>query len=247
MVKQEHLNNAPIVEALIDIRVKLPSDINVAKLQALHPLVDELYPQVQELKKGSVTIKAGEAFEAATGDIRHIGYRYFSKDKKQILQSRLDGFTLSRLKPYETWDALREEAERLWQLYVSIASPEVITRVALRYINRIEIPFSSLKDFGEYLTALPQIPPELPTEISSFLTRLVMPEPALGATAIIAQALEPVINQDIVPVILDIDVFKEGEFDIDSKEAWDTIDKLRNFKNDIFFKSITEQTKELCR
>ena len=32
---------------------------------------------------------------------------------------------------------------------------------------------------------------------------------------------------------------------ISEKDAWDTLEKLRHFKNKIFFESITEKTKEI--
>ena len=63
------------------------------------------------------------------------GYLFTSVDGRQVVQARLDGFTFSRLKPYDKWESLRDEARELWQHYVQIASPETVTRVALRYIN----------------------------------------------------------------------------------------------------------------
>ena len=78
----------------------------------------------------------------------------------------MDGFTFSRLKPYETWENLRDEAYRLWQKYREITSPEII-RVALRYINKLEFPLP-IKNFSDYLTAAPIVPAELPQGVSSF-------------------------------------------------------------------------------
>ena len=46
-------------------------------------------------------------------------------------------------------------------------------------------------------------------------------------------------------MVLDIDVFKEKAFD--GQEAWDVLDRLRDFKNQIFFDSITEKTAKLYR
>ncbi|MFQ5787653.1 MAG: TIGR04255 family protein [Thermodesulfobacteriota bacterium] len=171
------------------------------------------------------------------------GYRYITSDKKQIVQARLDGFTFSRLKPYIKWNDLRDEAHKLWRLYQEATSPESITRVALRYINNLNIPLP-IRDFGDYLTAPPTIPEGLPQGVGSFLTRVVMLEPSIGANAIITQALEQ-IAPGRAPIILDIDVFKLQEKGIEEKEAWDTIEKLRHFKNKIFFKSITNRLKEM--
>ncbi|VAW13401.1 hypothetical protein MNBD_BACTEROID05-832, partial [hydrothermal vent metagenome] len=40
------------------------------------------------------------------------------------------------------------------------------------------------------------VPPELPQVVSSFLTRVVIHEPSIGANAIITQALEQIVTDD---------------------------------------------------
>ena len=155
----------------------------------------------------------------------------------------MDGFTFSRLTLYETWELFRDEAYRLWEKYKEITAP-VITRVALRYINKMEIPLP-IKDFSDYLTAAPNVPEGLPQGVSSFLTRVVIHEPSIDAAAIITQALDQIVNLNVFPIILDIDVFKQRSEGINEEDAWDILEKLRHFKNEIFFKSITEKAKEL--
>ena len=244
MALQKHLKNAPIIEALIDIQVKLPLSIDVTHLKSISTSISQQYPSEMERMKGGFTFRLGRTAEASATDVSLYGYTYSSDDKKQILQVRLDGFTFSRLKPYEKWEHLRDEAYRLWQLYVELAKPEAITRIALRYINRLEIP-PSLKDLKEYITAPPLISPALPNALSSFLTRVVVPVPSVNAVAITTQALEPVITGQDIPVILDIDVFMEGDFKV-NEDIWRNIDTLRDLKNKIFFESITETMAELC-
>ncbi|MEW5816558.1 MAG: TIGR04255 family protein, partial [Spirochaetota bacterium] len=202
------------------------------------------YPDKKTRHKweGKFEFKKGEP-PVSSGTEAIYGYIFTSADQKQIFQARIDGFTFSRLKPYETWEQLRDEAHRVWQLYGGVVSTE-ITRVALRYINRMEFPLP-IRDFSDYLTAAPIVPAGLPQGVSSFLTRVVIHEPEIDAAAIITQALEQVVNPSILPIILDIDVFKQKSEGISEEDAWDTLDKLRHFKNKIFFESITEKAKEL--
>ena len=244
MAVQRHLPRAPIAEALIDIRVKLPQEVDIAVLKTIHASISKEYPQMRERVKGEVQFKLREKLvEAKPVDV--YGYQYISSDDKQVIQARLDGFTFSRLKPYVTWENLRKEAYRLWEIYARLFSPELITRVALRYINCLEIPLLPSIEFKDYLVTPPEVPEKLPQGLSSFLTRVVIPIPSLGATAIIIQALEGISDPSIIPMILDIDVFKEAQFDANGKDAWETIDKLRDLKNEMFFQSITEKTVEL--
>ncbi len=241
------LKNAPITEALIDIRVKLPSTTDVKAIDSLFEKIKNRYPVRQEhrVSEFSFQLKPGEdPVKAAKQRVN--GYRYVSADQKQIVQARLDGFTMSRLRPYTKWTDLRDEAKELWGFYKEITKPEAITRVALRYINDLNIPFP-MNDFADYLAAPPIVPHGLPQDVSSFLTRVIVPEPQLGANAIITQAFEPVapeIKITHLPIILDIDVFKYDSQGIDEKDAWNYIEQLRHFKNKIFDKSITYKLKE---
>ena len=239
------LKKAPITEALIDIRVKLPSDFDVKNLSSIYDSIKNQYPEKQEQLQSKVKFepKAEEIVKSSRSEIS--GYRYFSSDKKQIVQARLDGFTFSRLHPYVKWEELRDEAYRLWQFYKDMTSPESITRVAVRYINNLNIPMP-IKDFDDYLTAPPTVPEGLPQGVSSFLTRTVIHEPSFGANAIITQALEQV-DTDVAPVILDIDVFKLESKGIVEKDAWEIMEKLRRFKNKVFFSSITDDLKEMYK
>ena len=247
MTTIEHLRNAPIVEALVDIRVKLPPDVDVIKLESIGGLISNQYPKKKKRIRfeGKFDVKVGELPRHNDTPVWVDGHIYSTEDERYMVQTRLDGFTFSRLSPYETWENLRDEAYKLWEHYVRITSPEIITRVALRYINRLEFPFP-MGDFNEYLTSSPIIPEGLPQKISSFLVRVVVPEESIKSFAIITQSFKSV-ERDKVPVILDIDVFKQMRFEVDKKEAWDFLEKLHEFKNKVFFKSITEKTKELYK
>ena len=240
------LRNAPITEALIDIRVKIQDDFNVERFQSLHDEIVTEYPDKKKKLKweGKLEIKEGGT-PVSEGTKTVTGYLFKSTDGKQIFQARIAGFTFNRLKPYDKWETFRDEALRLWKLYRDIFSPEII-RVALRFINKIDIPIPSqtVLDFDDYLAAGPIVPKELPQGVSSFLTRVVIRDSDIDAMAIITQAFEQIIDPKFIPIILDIDVFKQKEI-ISEEEAWQALEKMRHLKNRIFFASITEKAKEL--
>ena len=90
--------NAPITEALIDIFVELPSEINLQLLNAFHDEIKGQYPKKQErvIWKGEVKYKEGEAPEISSPPSGGpIGYLFKSSDGKQIAQARFDGFTVN--------------------------------------------------------------------------------------------------------------------------------------------------------
>ena len=245
MVAPRHLTNAPITEAVLDLRVILPANVEPQTLKTVQALIAKDYPTVRERRRleGQVQFRVGESPKEVILDKGPDGYLFTSTDEKQVVQFRLDGFTFSRLKPYQNWKSMCAEARRLWRIYVGVASPEIISRVALRYINQLKIPLS-IKDFTEYLVAAPSIPGQLPHSMTSFLTRIVIGDSSIGASANIIQAMESVSDGN---VILDIDVYKQADFDVEGEDAWEMLDKLHNFKNSIFFESVSEKMLELYR
>lgn len=241
--------NAPITEALLDIRVQLPAEVNLARLETYYDSVKDRYPTKRERHswQGGFKLNPPGNIEVLQSHAGPDGYLFTSTDGKQIVQARLDGFTLNRLKPYDKWETFRDQAQQLWQLYVQVANPKQITRAALRYINRIEIPLP-MKDFKDYVLTLPEIAPGLPQGLEKFLMQLVIPVPDTPAmAAVITQTMEPVTDTGKLPLIFDIDVFRVAAFDVEDEEVWRVFEKLRDLKNNVFFKSITPKAKELFR
>ena len=245
MARQQQLRNPPITEAILDIRAKLPADIDLATLLSLHSKIAERYPNKQERRKLEGEIRLAEnAQPEARSTVEVDGYLFRSSDNKEIVQYRLDGFTVNRLKPYDTWEKFRDEAKRLWNLYVEAVAPEQITRIALRYINQMLIP-GPIINFDDYLAAGPTVPEKLPQNVSSFVTRVIIQDPQIKASAIITHAFDKIIEPDIVPIILDIDVLKVIQTGLNYEEMWEFFEALRNFKNSIFFESITDKAVKL--
>lgn len=246
MAERTIFPNAPITEALLDIRVQLPAEANLAQLATYHDFVKEGYPTKRERHswQGGFKLNPPGDIEVLQSQGGPDGYLFTSTDGKQIVQARLDGFTFNRLKPYDRWETFRDQARQLWQHYVRVANPKQVTRTALRYINRIEIPLP-MKDFKDYILTFPEIASGLPQGLEKFLMQLVIPLPDTPAKAVITATMEPVTDTNKLPLIFDIDVFRVAALDVKDEEAWQVFEKLHDLKNNIFFKSITAKAKEL--
>lgn len=245
MVQFRTFPKAPITEAVLDISVALPNDFDIKNFMPFHDAIRDRFEKRQERRMVVGQLKFSpeciEPVEQQKSSLQ--GYLFSSEAEKKIIQFRIDGFTFNKLKPYENWENFRDEGKQFWENYREIAVPTKIQRISLRYINRIELPLP-FDDFGEYIQTNPQIAPSLPQSVAGFFMRIEVPNPDIGAIAIINEKMEPPSPDGKLPIILDIDVLKKHQYATD-QEMWEDFEKLRNFKNDIFFNSITEKAAEL--
>lgn len=241
MAIQRQLSNAPIREAVIDIQVSPPIDIRLLEAIGERLTAPHTKDQIWQASVG-VDMSNSSSGEMSTQK-SPIGYRYAFKDAPFILLSYGRGFALSSLTPYPGWDSLIEKAQQLWEIYLEIAKPESITRVAVRYINNMAIPLP-IADFKDFLNVPPEVPEGLPQSLGSFLQRFAMVDQNSSTTAVVTQALEGQFgDQNAVNILLDIDAFKTyPSAPIGSIDVWSILGDLRNFKNEIFFKYLTEKT-----
>ena len=220
--------NAPITEAVIDIRVELPASVNLDDLERLHDQVSERYPA--KVKR--------------TASQTQVGFAFHTADDRQICQFRMDGFSLSRLRPYGNWIELRDEARRLWAIYRTALVPGSITRVAVRYINQIDIPFAVI-DYKDYFRTTPEVSPDLPQGLSGFFMQLQFPQPEFWGTVVLTQTAVAPSRPEVHSVILDINAFCEQPRVVSDDQVWLLLEDLRKAKNIFFEGSITDKAREL--
>lgn len=244
----ETFPNAPIKEALIDIRVNLPKTVTEETLASLHQRVRDSYPQKKERRiwKGAIELPPDKQGFLKSTDQSVDGYFFLTEDGKHIVQYRKDGFTYNFLRPYTNWEDMRNEASRLWGFYLESTHPTLITRIALRYINIVEIP-SMMFNLNEYFTAPPSIPPNLPQTIENYSMTYTLKFPTENAKSLVTLSTPGTSYPDKTQIYFDIDVFREFEFLPPFENLWDKFENLRDIKNSIFFDSITENTKKLFR
>ena len=172
-----NFSNAPITEAILDIKAKLPDGVGLNIFNEFQENIKDRYKDRKTKHSFEAEFRFSPGKDEATPIIpkeKIEGYLFHSNNENKIVQAKLDGFTFNKLKPYENWEKFHSEARELWELFSKIVKPISVDRIALRYINRIEIPFP-FDDFSEYILTNPQIAPELPQSLSHFLMRIEIP------------------------------------------------------------------------
>lgn len=236
--------NPPVVEALIDIQVESAAKVDPAELARVHAGEEERYP----LRETMMTSSA--AVDLATGtQIRAsqelIGYRLVSSGRNKMVQLRTNGFTVNRLPPYERWEEMRDEAKRLWPKYAKAVRSGTVKRIAVRYINRIDLP-GPKGDMTQYFRVYPELPAELPHQVTGFVMRLEIPQThPPGATLVLSQGRVESPRPEVVSILLDLDLFLQVNLPLDSDELWPVMERLHERENDLFEGFITPSTQEI--
>lgn len=238
MADVRHLSRAPLTEAVVDIRVPPHSPSVREALEALADGLRDDYPikSEQEQVGAHVEFALGEVVTEPIANRFH-GFFCRSGDGLSIAQFRVDGFTYNRLRPYTSWDQLFPEAMRLWRLYCEAIPCEGVSRLGLRYINHLSIPSGST--LTDYVSLAPGTPSRLPGYVQEFLTRIVLYEADDDLAAAVTVVLEPT-GAEEESVLLDVDAFREMQSTADDQEVEETFRALHDFKNQIFFNSVTD-------
>lgn len=243
----ETFPKAPIEEALLDFRVERSAPAAPTVVDPFLDAVASEFPGRQQRVEleGRVELDVNGIQKVAT-DRRHTGWVLKSGDGRHVVQPTVDGLTVSQLKPYSRWEDLVEIAKRLWGVYVSTSQPLSLTRISTRFINRIVIPAPTFR-FDEWFRTGPTLGPGVPGEFSDLFMRIVVKDANAPSAAVITLVTQPPDELSRTPIVMDIETFTPLSLSPTDSSIWGEVEKLRDFKNRVFFGSITDKAKELFR
>jgi uncharacterized protein (TIGR04255 family) len=240
-----HYTKAPITEAVIDLSVEIGSEEKPQSLNDFGSIIQADYPKKDMVLAIENRFEQVEGEASLSSNQSILGYRFISPDDKQIVQARLNGFTFSRLAPYEKWELFRDEAQRLWDIYKVSTNSKTINRVAVRYINRLDLPLPL--DLKEYLLTAPELSPKLSQGLSDYFMQLQIPQEDIKAMLVLIEAIIPSSKENLLSVLLDIGLFSDVDFSATKDDHWRLLETFRVRKNEIFEACITDKTRELLK
>lgn len=243
--------HAPIVEAILDIQVKFPLVPPQSQFKQFANGVSSQFPHSLEVNpvqvKMAVPLQKGEPLVDKTFGPPS-GFRLTTAHNDRVLQILPRGMTFSHLPPYTDWMTFRAEAVPLWERYVELVNPKSVTRVALRYINVINIPRDHI-EIMDYFNFYPHLPEEIPQAMSGLYMQVQMPQTDLGTdvTAIVNFGLAGPVQPNVTKIVLDVDISATRDIFCTTDDVFNLLDTIRNRKNHVFEASITDNTRELFK
>jgi uncharacterized protein (TIGR04255 family) len=232
-----HLDKAPIVEAVLDIRVVPSVKWDEASLQAELKQRFPDFPKHEIMRETRFQLPPGKPAPVVE-DFGCVGFKLRSSDNLHIVQFNKGSFVFSRLKPYEDWEQFSREALRAWAIYCELLKPSEVRRVGLRFINRIAIKQSKI-ELSDYYKYPPEPLKELNWPLSGYLHHDVMQVPETSYFVNVIKTVQNIPGE--IGLLLDIDVFMENHFVYNELRIIECMEEMCWVKNKIFFGSLTEK------
>ncbi|WP_080465501.1 TIGR04255 family protein [Burkholderia cenocepacia] len=243
MAEIRHLSDAPIREAIIDIQ--FGPEVAFETIDSFATDFASSDDKISDIWTSTLQVKVEPTGVRQSQVGARVGKRIDMDEGKHVVQFRTTGFTFSRLRPYDRWEVMSEDALGIWKKYHDAIKPAAITRLATRFINAIEISLP-IVDFADFLIYPPEVPNSLPQGVMSFLNRVAFSDPGTPDVTTVTQMLEGLSpDQKNVTILLDIDAACIAPpTDTDIRQIALTLGRLRETKNKAFFGYLKESALE---
>lgn len=233
----------PVTEAVIEVKVS--HEMTIEDVEKVAGQLCKTYPHKVTINDLGIHITSQpKGGENVAVNSKPKGYQLNSDDQIDRAIISQNALAIARLAPYQGWNALHKQFVTAWKSWKKIAKTKPITRIGVRYINRIDIPSKDEKkiDLEDYLNFYPKVPELGNLPMSEYLVQVTQPINNLWSATITSTVLPPPLI-DNISLLLDIDVFRTESIPIRDEDLWLAINEAREIKNHVFQFCITMKTK----
>lgn len=261
-LNSRRLDRPPVVEAIIQINSRVNTAWEEARVTAAFKSRLPEYTRTDAVKAFTTTVEAavdptqsgkGQTSAPLLGQMQTSfdGLRMQTSDGKWVASFGREFFGLSWMAPYGDWEKLCHEAMRLWTVHCEIGGNESLSRIACRYINRLEVPIDGVKELkiSDYFKGFGCPPGGF--KFTGFLHSEMLCVPGLPYAINLIRAHQMPLAPDegrpmILPLILDVEVFLDLSADLQEYDFETRLSELRDVKNEVFFNALTDEAISLC-
>jgi uncharacterized protein (TIGR04255 family) len=227
---------APIIAAVVEFR--FDDDLPNPLIQRIAAKVAKGYAERTNLRTSQIEVNPALQVANFLPPIDMV--KLSSKDQTEVFSVGAQACSIEQLSPYPGWSLFFARLARDWNLIDKLLRKRKITRIGVRYINRIDLPLSVGRDYpGEYLNISIGIPQQLAnsTHVALNYQAEYGPRPfKIILNTGFADSPIPKMHS----IVLDIDVISEKNVPQSTEEIFAMLGEIRQIKNEIFEESITE-------
>lgn len=231
----------PITEAVIELRLEQP--LPRTEVEKLLQRFRGEYGFSEDFV--AYEVRVNPAGRRADFEEQSSGYKLSSADQADVLLITSAHLSCARLAPYVGWQTFRGRAEDHWRTWKRVAGYRKISRIGVRFINRIDIPaaLGEIVEIQNFLRVYPEA--SAVKHIQRYAMQMSGPLEEENCRMVINSSSVPSPLVDHISVVLDIDISRQSDVPQRDNEIWGLIDKIRVHKNRTFEESITDRSREL--
>lgn len=239
-VKYPTLKNAPIQEAIISLEIGKSSN-SINNIEEVRKNLLQKYPNIKKWQDIEAALEINEKGVNTFHKELDQGYILSTQDAKTFLHIGHSTLALNKLHPYGSWDDFSNEYQLAWNIFTNSLKVEAINNLTVRYINSFKIPVTN---WTEYLTMYPALNTlsqydDSAIAMSELFSKYSLQSEKHMASANVLLTIQPQ-NTEELKVIMDIEVKSRSGITnySDYHSIKDTLNRLRAFKNHIFFSNL---------
>lgn len=244
IAEDRHYDAAPIVEAIIEVKIERQKPIEIDELANV-VFDDPEFPQRTDLMTATGHMTVGPTV-TASASTNQIGFQHLRKDKKVVLHVRIDGFAVSRLAPYTHWEDVYQTFQDYWSSYRQTLEPDAVTKIGVRYVNRFNLPDAQV-ELRDYFRTYPEVSSDIRFPINGFMTHLQISQTDIEAMANIVLTTQSPLKDNHLSILLDIGLTKQMGCPTSDDQIHQRMLDLRKRKNEIFEACLQPAARELLK
>ena len=238
--------NPPIEEAVVEFRF-VPGqewDLTIPGKLHEHPDIKNRYPGKPRTQKSLEAAYRAEPDQPPNLAVREgiARIQLVDLDGRHLISLGADVLSVNILRPYDGWGQFRPRIETALRAYLEVAKPTGVSRVGVRYINKILLPGNEI-DIGTYFMSGFSSPPELPSKMVGFMSRVEYLYQD-GVKLLLTHATVDA-PERYSAVLMDLDVIWEGAEVKDLDRIMEIVDDLHEREGKAFEAIITDALREV--
>jgi uncharacterized protein (TIGR04255 family) len=237
----------PITEAVIEVR--FATALDASDLDKTTRQMVSVYNQQESIKSVDFAVGVPPEHGQTTALINEqLGRRMSSGDLTEILVLWPLSFVVAQLAPYPGWEVFFDRFSRDWNILKKTTEYRRIVRVGVRFINRIDVPFTTngVIEEAEYLNVYPQLPASF-GPVNGYGVQAQLPMRDIGCKLTINSAAVPSPLIAHNSFLLDLDIHMEASPPQNNEDIYELLNRIRVKKNQVFEACITARSREIFR
>jgi uncharacterized protein (TIGR04255 family) len=252
VIERRRYRNPPIEEALCEFRFKPSREWDLTIPGKLHTKLGSDYtgkPRQQRVVDVGFEMKHGDVSGLRSRD-ELARVQLVTENERRIVGVGPDVLSVHMLRPYQDvtdpmhggWQEFRSRIENALNAYWTVANPEGINRISIRYINKIVFDRTRVP-LGDYLKCILPTVPGLPQTVNGFVSRSEFSYDD-GVRLILSQGTtrDPA---NAFSFVIDIDVIWGSDELLSAQSSMIHLDDLRDRERVAFEAIITDEARIL--